>query len=275
MLSSIDDRCGSRRLLAFLAFLVLATSATDSTAQCYDATIGRQLADVPGSVPVEVVYYAYPWTPDKYQVEALGHRGQIVTLDYEPTVLSGDRRQPLDPKEASLQEIAQTHRELHDALEAIRAQAKQEQTRIGIYSWFEHTPGNGDLILRQPKQYFDNVQATARLEVAPGKTIRDQLVDMGGVNWTSNYVPEGWNNDTWGLQKFLILCERKAAALEAAGVPSVPQLRPVTVGKGGEKPVREAIVRAWVLWARNRYGNQWAIWAKEGEVTPEFKSWLK
>ncbi|BBO30603.1 hypothetical protein [Lacipirellula parvula] len=275
MLRAVNNHRSRRLLLAFLALSILATAAADSIAQCYDATIGRQLADVPGSVPVEVVYHAYPWTPAKYEVEALGHRGKIVALDYEPTVLAGDRRQPLDPREASLHDIAKAHRELHDALEAIRPQAKREKTRIGIYSWFEHTPANGDFILTHPQEYFDNVQATARLQVAPGETIRDQLKDLGGVNWTSNYVPEGWNNDTWGLQKFLITCERKAAALEAAGVPSVPQLRPVTVGKDGEKPVREAIVRAWVLWARNRYGNQWAIWAKEGEVTPEFKSWLK
>ncbi|WP_428303895.1 hypothetical protein [Lacipirellula sp.] len=240
--------------------------------QCYDATIGRQLAGVKGSVSVDVVYNAYPWLG--YKQVPSDHKNAIVTIDYEPTTLQGIRRQPLDPRFGSLDAIAATHRELYDALEAIRPAAKAGKTRIGVYSWFEHTPFNPEFILDSPRQYFANVRTTAELQVYPGKTLRDQMIDLGGVNWTDNYVPFGWNNETWGLEKFLIMCERKAAALEAAGVPAIPQIRPMTVGEKSV-PVKPAIVRAWVLWARYRYRDQWSVWAPAGECTPEFIECLK
>lgn len=259
---------GENLILAVLLAFALAAMARG---QCIDATLELQLADVPGVVACQV-QHAYPWEPAK-AAEILSHKGKLVLVDYEPEVIQRvDWHRELDPKFGTLAHIAETHRANYRFLDGLAADAKKAGTRPGSYGWLSLIYRRSGDIIFDHARWRNDVRTVCALPCYQGKTFRELLIKLDGHEWGPLYLPGEWNNDGFGRDFFLLFCERVAAAMEAEGVPFIPLFQPLDTNG---KPVRDSIVRASVVWARGRYGDRWAVWAKPGSVTPAYKELLK
>jgi hypothetical protein len=266
-------------LIAVLLLLALLRATSNAQSVIYDVTVEAELADVPGVVRMSD--HQHLWQLDKDgnlprtkhwdAAFAAVAAGKDVTLGIEPDT-NAQWPMPTDPRFASLEEIAKTHRILAQQLEPLCQLAQKTGAKVWVYRFLSPTHKRVEHIVNQPDAWQADVKALVNLAYNDQrKTIAKLLASTGGGELCHCYVPSGWNGPQgWQVAKCVLLVERQQATLAALGVNSLPLLHPFAIGD--RKPVKETVWRAMVFAATRR--GQAAVWSgpnhrrdKDGKIT--------
>ena len=251
----------------------------------YDLTTGAQLADVLGAVRAIDAPHAYPWevaakyAPHVRQAGELWQRNPIVMFDWEPWAISSTHPSfvphlgSVDPHEATLEAIQIKHQQYTNSIAAVTPLAKERGVRIFVYSYLSLTHKRSNDIYSDGVRYKTwQVEQAAVLDLPVSvdgqtTTLIELLRESNGGVLIPWYVPAAMNEPRF-VRKVTTIFSR---ATDAIGDGAMPLLTP-TVAGGNARVVPE-IQSALIAMAKER--GEFAVWAKPGEVTDEFRKLLR
>lgn len=272
--------------------LLLCLVASSASAQILDCTVSGELADEPGIERAELSYHLWAIDPTGKVAktrhwDAVGEKidkGETVYLNIEPDIAANVAwRRPVDPKFASVADVAATHALLAERLEPYAKAAVKSGSAIWTYRFFSPTYRRGeDIAGKNPQLWFDDLATVIETRSNSLSSLAKSVAATGGGELFEVYVPVQWNVDRpWAMAKCVLLLERQAATLEANGMRGIPLLNFYTVGVKSE-PVWPDIMQALIFVAKQR--GPIAIWNGWGDydggrdlpkITAEQKRWLK
>lgn len=257
----------------------------------YDITLDQQFAGDRVARPATLIYHAYPWLPREKKFgpaieAAAATRSKQICFDYEPWAFPEDHPQQIfrqnateiDPHRESIEEVQRQHQLYGNAIASVRDAAKQADVKIGIYSFLSLHHRRLSDIGSNGREYIRWRQQQQRVLSLPivvdgsETTLLALLNETGGAVWVPWYVPNQWNSPRW-KSKVKKVFGRLTAEIEKAGGKAIPILNPNTIGgdKGNPTTVLPEIQRDLVRMAIAQHPNQWSVWAKPDQVTPEFR----
>lgn len=268
--------------LTIVAAMLMSLHADFARAQIIDCTVSGELADMPGVERLALSYHLWSldgkgeladskwWAAAEAKVKA----GERVGLNIEPDVSpKPEWRRPVDPKFASVGDVAKTHATIAARLEPLCNQAVKTGAEIWTYRLLSPTHKRGeDIAGKDPRPWQAHVKQLCDRRVTPHKSLDKMLAETKGGELFEVYIPDQWNVDRpWAITKCVLLLERQAAALEANGVRGIPLLNFYTVSK--REPVRPEIMQALIFVAKQRgpvaVWNGWGEYSAAGKALPK------
>jgi hypothetical protein len=257
----------------------------------FDVTIGRQI-NHNGWTKVLGVYQAYPYLTDSTGIYPNDHpySGQFyasgtmysaykfiegskyaghVMYDWEPDIETSGTTywRPLDPKFNTISEITVAHKEYATGFNMVRAEAKANNARLGVYDFLSLIyRRNGDIVndatfptwVQHVTQVRDIV-----VDSGNGERLLDIIMDLDGKVWWTHYVIDAWNNSSlYTLQ--LKMLTRVSETLTSLGIPNAPILKYTSSQSNGVYP---PLMHAMIDYCKSFYGTEWGMWGFASEIT--------
>lgn len=252
--------------LAIAIVAALVGLAGAAHAQLYDATVSGELSDVKGIKRFAGEYHLWnlgegdgkiPKAVWQSAFDRVG-RGEDVWLDCEPDVSARKEWQrPVDPAFAPLAKIKETHKTIATQLEPLCKLAERTGARVWLYGVLSPTYQRNESIANDPAEWLEHCRQVRELKYDGKKTLAGLLHQTGGGILYECYFYDQWNRpDGWAIAKCVLVIERQAAAIEAAGLRGMPLIRLDTPTL---KPLHSNVFNA-TYFAATRRGRV-AIWA--------------